>query len=188
MGVVLAMTCANKQLSNEVTHFIYSNNTFRLTLAYHRDWITQIGHKNSGTLQDVILVGGGRPKVAAEQLSAMITTLWKRARGNLRQITVHDTWGSLHSAFIVRHLLEAEKEKPWRSFWKLETIKIDIPHEIAPIADKPLYEKLCSLTKANITGRFNTKQWTAPLEWGPQGWHTTGNVWLEVSFEELQKN
>jgi hypothetical protein len=180
------MTCANKQLSNEVTHFVYSNNTFRLTLAYHRDWITQIGHKNSDALQDVILVGGGRPKVAAEQLTAMITTLWKRARGNLRQITVHDTWGSLHSAFIVRQLLEVEKERPWRLFRKLQGIRIDIPHKIAPISDKPLYDKLCSVTKATVTARFHTKDWNeATLEWGPDGWRTRGQVWLQVTEEEV---
>ncbi|KAG7285731.1 hypothetical protein NEMBOFW57_008025 [Staphylotrichum longicolle] len=74
-GVVLGMVCTNKTLSKEVTHFIYSNNSFYLTLAYHRDWIAQIGKKNSSALHEVILVGGGRPKVAAKQLSAMVASL-----------------------------------------------------------------------------------------------------------------
>lgn len=74
-GLVLGMVCTNKTLSKEVTHFIYSNNSFYLTLAYHRDWIAQIGQKNSSALHEVILVGGGRPKVAAKQLSAMTASL-----------------------------------------------------------------------------------------------------------------
>ncbi len=35
------MTRINKQLSAEATHFLYSNNCFRLSLSHHRDWNQQ---------------------------------------------------------------------------------------------------------------------------------------------------
>lgn len=130
----------------------------------------------------IFLVSEGRSNAAADQLQSMLSTLWKRTP-SLHQITVHDTWGSLASACIVRKLLAAGSARSWRTMHELRHIQIEIPHKDAPVDGKPLYEKPDTLTKTNITARHNVKGWKAALTWGPEGWRTPGAAWLEVGFE-----
>lgn len=185
----IAMTRTNKQLSAEVTYFIYSNNCFRLSLSHHRDWINRMGRKNSNALKEVILVGGGRVQVAAAQLSAMMTTLWKRSSESIRRITVHDEWYSLDSAFILRELLKFGNKHSWKAFRNLEEIIIDIPHRTMPGADRPLYVKLCLQAKVNVIARYCVQSWTRrPSPITPDGWIPTGSAWFRVSTEELESS
>jgi hypothetical protein len=186
-GLVLAIVTANKKLSKEVTHFIYSNNCFRLLLRYHRDWIRIIGHKNSSLIQDIILVGSGRAKSAPQLLSAMLDTLWKRASGSLRRITVHDEWANLDGNFIPRQLIAFGEKKTWNKFSRLESITLDVPYKTAPVYNKSLYEKLCIETEANITGRYHVLGWHQPLQQGRHGLRVAGTVWLEMRAEEFKE-
>ncbi len=187
--LLIAMTQTNKQLSAEVTHLIYSNICFRLSLSHHRDWINRIGRKGSNSLKEVILVGDGRVQVAATQLSAMMTTLWKRASENLRRITVHDEWYSLDSAFILRELLKFGSRHPWKTFRSLEEIVIDIPHRTMPGGDRPLYTELCLQAKVNVTARYCVQSWTRrPSPLTPDGWLPTGTTWFRVLTEELESS
>ncbi len=184
--VIIGMTHTNKQLSAEAAHFLYNNNRFRLSLSHHRDWLNRIGRKNSNALREVILVGEGRVQVAATQLSAMMTTLWKRAPESLRRITVHDEWYSLDSAFILRELLKFGNKHPWKAFRSLEEIVIDIPHRTMPGGDRPLYRELCRQAKANVTARYCVQSWTRrPSPLTPDGWYPKGTTWFRVLTEEL---
>ncbi len=187
--LIIGMTHTNKQLSGEVAHFLYNNNRFRLSLAHHRDWINRIGRKNSNALKEVILVGEGRVQAAATQLSAMMTTLWKRAPDSLCRITVHDEWYSLDSAFILRELLKFGNKHSWKAFRSLEEIVIDIPHRTMPGGDRTLYKELCLQARVNVTARYCVQSWTRrPSPLTPNGWLPTGTTWFRVLTEELESS
>jgi hypothetical protein len=186
-GLVLAMVLANRKLSREVTHFIYSNNCFRLTLRWHRDWVSRIGRKNSSLIQDVILVGSGRPKLATEYLYSTVVTLWKRACANLRRITVQDDWRCMDSSFVVQQLVEFGKKRGWKRFNHLEHIGIDIPHTFAPHGDRALYDKLVQQSKVSLTARHQVDSWDQPLQLTESGWRANGLVWLNVVVAKTKK-
>jgi hypothetical protein len=188
-GLVRSMVLANRKLSREVTHFIYSNNCFRLTLRWHRDWVTRIGRKNSRLVQEVILIGSGRDKLAAEYLYFGIVTLWKRACANLRRITVQDDWRTLDSAFVVQQLVDFGAKLGWRRFTNLEHIGIDVPHVGPPHRDRRLYDQLFQQSGVSLTARHYVDRWDEPLQQTERGWRAKGLVWLDVTVtkEERQR-
>ncbi|AEO63807.1 eb77177e-1c9c-4b40-a7a9-cc5a5666b9c0 [Thermothielavioides terrestris] len=187
-GVVLSMVLANKQLANEVTHFLYSQNAFRLSIRYHRDWLARIGRRNSNLLREVILVGNGQPTLAAQQLSSMLVTLWKRAFGSLRRLIVHGEWWTpLDADFIPRRLLEVGASRTWKRFPELQRIDIDIPHFHAPVAYAAIYMRLCVQTGVLITARHRVNGWHLPVLHDWPRFYTDGLIWFRVDPSDLQE-
>lgn len=153
-GVLTTLACANKQLSREVLHFLYSTRTFTLTLPQHRAWINQIGHANSSLVKHIVLSCKGRPKTAGDHLFTTLVTLRKRGFESLKTLTLYDNGLSVESGFFVKQLLEFGEKQGWKAFHQLGLINIIFPHPHPPNADKPLYEQLCLQSKAKVTSKF----------------------------------
>ncbi|KAL2015340.1 hypothetical protein VTK56DRAFT_5784 [Thermocarpiscus australiensis] len=155
-GVVDTMTRLNKQVSREVTHFLYTENTFLLVLPEHRMWLHGIGRRNSSAIRHLILhVGDQIP--AQRQLVAVVNTLRKRATENLQTLTNYDRYETLTHVKVARQLVEADIS--WKPFKKLQRIVLDVTRSAR---QEPLklhrpelvawYEKLCAQSGVPITG------------------------------------
>ena len=153
-GVLTAMARANKQLSQELLHFVYSTRGFMLTVPQHRSWITQIGHSNSSTIQNIILSCKGRAKTAGGNLFSTLATLRKRGFESLKYLTLYDNGLSVDSSFLVRQLLLFGETQGWKQFHQLELLSFNFPHPHPPRADTPLYENLCLQSRAIVSSKI----------------------------------
>ncbi|KAK4135138.1 hypothetical protein BT67DRAFT_495759 [Trichocladium antarcticum] len=150
-GVFASMARVNKQISQEVRHFVYSTRSFMLTVPHHRPWITQIGHSNASMITNIILSCRGRAKTAAENLSGTLITLRTRGLERLRCLTLYDNGLSVDSSFLVRQLLQFGESQGWRRFPALQRLSFHLPHPCPPVADTPLYETLCLQSGARVS-------------------------------------
>lgn len=186
-GVVGAMTRANRQLAGEVTHFLYSNNTFQLSATHHRAWIAQIGRANAGALRRVQVMCDGRPKTAGPNLIAMLATLRKRAADSLVSLAViHNISGTMNMTIVPRVLVifggggpDGQAAGPvavtgWRPFRRLEQITVVVPQMRIPHNDEPLYRRLCAQTGARVKAMHRGR---GPLAY-PSYW--PARTWLEL--------
>ncbi|KAJ4288757.1 hypothetical protein N0V88_007292 [Collariella sp. IMI 366227] len=181
-GTVLSMATANKLLSREVTAYIYTSNTFHLSIIHHRGWINRIGHKNSSLLQNLIIVCEGRVKVARENLGAMMTTIRKRAFENLENLTVQAFNRGVNTAFVVRTLLALPSRK---AFHKLEKIRIDLPQGHRPVEGKRPYEMLAEKAGVCVVVRYGVHTWE---NWRyPRKGFNVAVDWLEVDGREVKR-
>ncbi|KAH6843432.1 hypothetical protein B0I37DRAFT_437748 [Chaetomium sp. MPI-CAGE-AT-0009] len=144
-------------LSEEVTHFLYSNNTFFLNVN-DGFWLNRVGQRNSTLVRHIFIDCADRPELAAKQLASMLAIVWKRTSDNLRKLTVRNRSNCLERDFLPRQLLQTGEKRPWKLFPKLESIHIDCrTSRYAKTQER--YERLCVEAGLNITADVELSRW-----------------------------
>jgi hypothetical protein len=143
--VLLAIVLANTQLSQEVTHFLYSNNNFAIRdPGYFRDWLTHIGPRNASFIPEVIVVDESHDDEAwptdeqvDKELHPLLFALQKHAT-NLQAITVHG-YDALSDMF--QGLDRFGSKCPMSTFPSLQRIAFERCHWSPPDYERQFYER-----------------------------------------------
>ncbi|KAK4122895.1 hypothetical protein N657DRAFT_634860 [Parathielavia appendiculata] len=191
-GVVLAMVLANKQISGEVTHFIFSSNSFYLRASPHfHDWLARIGLQNSHLVRE-ITVFCPRTKTVKETnelLGPTFLTL-RRCTPNLRQLVIQsDNWEHWRGTFAIRSLIWFTKRYSWkRTFPSLRhlTVKtVEYWDSEYSTYRRTFYDTFFHRTQLPVTGINKVRPWI----WMSNSYHDdwildqctpNGVVWLRL--------
>jgi hypothetical protein len=201
-GELLAMALANKQLSQEVTHFLYSNNSFAIRdPVYFRDWLIRIGPRNASLIPEVIVIDNSWdveeddpwPTVeqADKELHSLLFALQKHSP-NLQAITVHSREPKSN---IVQSLDRFSTIWPMRMFSNLQRIAFQLCKRVSPVHQRQFYEKFFLRSRLPITVSYKAATWgdfayqfrpnPPPGEADVPRYGLEGDVWLRLTFDTM---
>ncbi|EAQ85479.1 predicted protein [Chaetomium globosum CBS 148.51] len=150
-NVAFAMMCVNKQLAEEVAHFVYTQNRFFLPGSSSFSF-TSIGRRNSNLLQHIIIDCAGLPERVALQLSGVMSNaIWSPDFENLRKLTFYDRWKVLETSILPRTLLAIGSAQRWKMFPNLHSMHFDLGATTFTLQEQAHFERLCLQSRANIT-------------------------------------
>jgi hypothetical protein len=111
----LGMALANRQLSEEVTHFFYSSNSFAL-IAGREDWLPLPGRRNSSLIEEIIVYCRSTCTVEeTKELLGPILLKIAHYTSNLRHIVV-STYGYDQSPHPIQSLIWFTETHSWEAF------------------------------------------------------------------------
>ncbi|KAH6640181.1 hypothetical protein F5144DRAFT_639613, partial [Chaetomium tenue] len=150
-NLAFTMMCVNKQLGQEVAHFVYTRTRFFLPGSSSFSF-TSIGQRNSNLLQHIIIDCAALPERVALQLSGVLSNaIWSPNLENLRKLTFYDRWKTLETSILPRTLLALGSAQRWKMFPNLESIHFDISATKFTLQEQVHFERLCLQSRANIT-------------------------------------
>ncbi|KAK4101887.1 hypothetical protein N658DRAFT_506629 [Parathielavia hyrcaniae] len=166
-GAVLAMVLANKGISDEVTHFIFSNNSFCLTpLPSFNNWLARIGQHNSHLIREItVLLPRTGTVEQTNQLLELTCLAIQRYTPNLERLVIQSDNGALRTgSYPIRSLLCFAKRHSWNeAFPSLRHLTVKTacgwPLPGGNSLYRSFYHDFFQRTQLPVTGRYQVCPW-----------------------------